>query len=129
MTDTIPRSQSLDQLTTELTDFMELPDVLGLPPVCAINLSRRHNTAWTAEAQLWHLTDDQEVWDAVGAWSAATGSPVVVSAKPHASHMRPSGMARTVQITVTVAHLSVRVWSTVDGLAPIPAQYAEAVTA
>jgi hypothetical protein len=106
----------LDDLTTQLTDFLGLPADLDLPPLCHVQLERKQSEAdWSARAQLARFYG-QPAWEALHAWQAATGGTVDVS-KPYTSGGKPF---RTISIIVSVAGLEVRVWAHADADDPIP---------
>lgn len=107
----------LDDLTTQLTDFMGLPADLDLPKLCHVQLERKDSEpGWTARAQLDRYYG-QPVWEALRAWHAATGAPVEVGDPVSHGSLTPW---RTVSVTVRVAALAVRVWGHVDAADPIP---------
>jgi hypothetical protein len=109
---------TLDDLTTQLTDFLDLPDTLDLPRLCHVQLERKqHEPGWTARAQLERFYG-APAWEALHAWHAATGAPVEVS-KP-SSHGTATPW-RTISLVVSCAGLQVRVWAHVDAADPIPA--------
>lgn len=110
----------LDDLTTQLTDFMALPADLDLPPLCAVRLYRsRMDTAWDADAQLDPALKGDDVFAAMHDWAVATGGALTLS-KPHYSAGDPF---RTIEVTVSHAGLAVRVWAHVDADAQIPERY------
>lgn len=121
----------LDDLTTQLTDFMDLPDTLDLPRLCHVQMERKQDQpGWTARAQLARYFG-QPVWEALHAWHAATGGTVDVS-KPYTGAGEPF---RTISVIVSCAGLEVRVWGHVaaDDSVPewaqpkpeLPAEYGE----
>jgi hypothetical protein len=108
----------LDDLTTQLGDFMELPDTLDLPRLCHVQLERKQDQpGWSARAQLARYYG-QPAWEALHAWHAATGGTVDVSKPYTGSGLTPF---RTISIIVSVAGLEVRLWAHVDADDPIPA--------
>ena len=108
----------LDDLTTQLADFMELPDTLDLPKLYHVQIERKQgDSTWTAKAQLSRYYG-APAWEALRAWHAATGAPVTVSEPSRYGSGKPW---RTISVTVSNAALTVAVWAQVDADDPIPA--------
>lgn len=107
----------LDDLTTQLTDFLGLPGDLDLPKLCHVKLQRgTQQPGWSAEAQFdrWY---GPSVWECGRAWALATGSTVQIG-EPHTSGGgRPW---RGVSVLVSVAGLEVKVWGHVPADDPFP---------
>jgi len=107
----------LDDLTTQLTDFLGLPADLDLPKLWHVKLERTYDQpGWTVEAQLTRY-HGPSVWDAVHDWHVATGGTVTVGEPSNYKSTKPW---RTVAVTVSHVGLEVRVWGHVDASDPIP---------
>lgn len=119
------RELNLSQLTTELTDFLGLPEDIDLPPLHTITCKRTRKTAWSVTAWVDGRTDEQR-WEAMTAWARFAGGEVTFG-RPYASGHQPSGMQRTLTLTVVVAEVPIVLESAVDALFQAP-QAAEAVT-
>lgn len=117
-------AETLTDLTRELGDFLDLPDVLGLPPLHSVECRRTATTQWSVSAFL-ATKGDTEAWDAIGAWAAVSGAAVTVS-RPYASSTQPSGMQRTLEAVISVAGTRIVLRAAVDAMF-VPPQTAEAV--
>lgn len=120
------RELNLSQLTTELTDFLGLPADLDLPPINSITCKRTADTPWKIEAWISAATDD-ETYARMAEWARYTGGVVQVDGKPYAASHQPSGMQRTLMLTVVVAEVPIELKAGVDGLFVLP-QPVEAVS-
>jgi hypothetical protein len=119
---------TLDDLTTQLRDFMDLADSHDLPSVSAARLSWHDgDTQWTAEAQL-AQRDDR--WELIRAWQVATGGTVTLGPRVEDRWGSPW---RKLEVAVSYVGLAVHVWTTVSADDEVPAwaqpDAAEAVSA
>ena len=119
------RELNLSQLTTELTDFLGLPAELDLPPVTSVQCKRTEDTPWQVQAWV-SGRDDVETYAHMLAWARYTGGDVVAEPKPYVSPSQPSGMQRTLRLTVVVDELPIELRAGVDALFVVP-QNAEMV--
>jgi hypothetical protein len=114
----------LDDLTTQLVDFVDLADSHDLPHVCAVRLRRETgDTQWTAEAQL-AQSDDR--WGLIRAWQLATGGTVTLGPRIEDPWGPPW---HKLEVTVSHVGLEVHVWTMVGADDAIPAWYAAEVAA
>jgi hypothetical protein len=120
----VNRELAMSRLTTELTDFLDLPAHLDLPPVRSIECKRTHDTGWTVEA--WVGGDSDAVrYEAMLAWARLAGGTVEFS-KPYPAGHQPSGIQRTLTVRIVIAQVPIKLVAGVDGLFAVP-QAAEAV--
>lgn len=109
---------TLDDLTTQLTDFLDLVDNQGLPPLYEVVLRRVYtDPTWRAEAQVFRSGRDQ--WSPLWEWCVATGGTVRVSEPHQSSHGEKPW--RRVDVVVSHVGFEVRIWNHVDADDPIPA--------
>jgi hypothetical protein len=103
-----------------LRDVLHLPEDLDLPKLASVRFSASSgDPGWEVEAQLRHLLTDLERWEALRAWGLAQ-EPVLEKLR-EGSH-KPSGSWRRASVKVTVADVTVEIWTHVDGsFTPPPA--------
>lgn len=115
-----PREISMEQLTTEMTDFLGLPQDLDLPPLHSIECRRTATSGWSVRAHLAYRGSGQGAVDAIAAWAAYTGGRVETGL-PYLSPTQPSGMQRTLSLRVVIAQIPVELYACVDAFWQAPA--------
>ena len=118
------RELTLSQLTTELTDFLGLPQDLDLPPIRSVECRRTADGDWSVRAVL--AAHGQDAHEAIGAWAAYTGGTVQESS-PYATTAYGSGLQRTLSLRVVVAEVPIELCTFVDGLYVLVVPPAEGV--
>ena len=109
--------QAAIDLMPQLRDILQLPEDLDLPRLSNIKMTAyQDDPGWTVKAMLWlgqslSHQDDLARWEALQAWA-----PGVVPAlsEPSVSSLTPSGLYRKASVTITVAEVSVEIWTHVD---------------
>lgn len=108
----------IDDLTTQLADFLDLVDSQGLPPLYEVRLLRVHSDpTWHAEAQVF-AQPGRDQWSTLWEWCVATGGTVRVG-EPHQTSFGEKPWRR-VDVVVSHVGLEVRIWNHVDADDPIP---------
>lgn len=123
------RELALSQLTTELRDFLDLPETLDLPRLdrvaCTFDTSDSA-PQWACEARI-EFPHDQSAagYRALAQWARYAGGTIEASG-PYAGSTWPSGVQRTLSLQVAVAGVRVKLYANVDGTFELPEQAAAA---
>lgn len=112
------REITMSQLTTELTDFLDLPEALDLPPIQSVQCKRTVHGPWRVCAYL-TAADDDARYRAIAQWAAFAGGTVEVG-DPYVATQQPSKMQRTLTVRIVVAEVPIELNAAVDGLFTAP---------
>lgn len=112
------RELDMSRLTTELTDFLDLPEALDLPAVQSVQCKRAAHGTWQVRAFLTATSDDAR-YRAMSQWAAFAGGSVEIS-EPYPATHQPSRTQRTLTLRIVVAEVPIELTACVDGLFTAP---------
>lgn len=126
-------SITLADLAVELRDFLELPGDLDLPKLQRVQCV--YDANWPARGWRCRAAVAQAANDSVGGYEALAEWAALTSGRVEASRAYgvrdggwPSGLQRTLTVSVTVAGVEVELYALVEGTFEIP-EHVEAVQA
>lgn len=117
---TVTTTQHAIDLMPQLRDILGLSQDLDLPRLYRVTMTAHDGEpGWVVDAML-GSTDksDLELWEGLRAWAPGVMPEL---SKPHAASWTASGMYRKASVTVSVAGVSVLIWTHLDGLFEAPA--------